>query len=83
MFSRVRGFLSCQNYSHTATPAITLPSSGSANFAGVEYPLLPLDQHPPYFFNGLNETQAGLGKTRSQLLILNKTPISIILSTPL
>ncbi|EDV8627991.1 TPA: non-LEE encoded effector protein NleB, partial [Salmonella enterica] len=47
MFSRVRGFLSCQNYSHTATPAITLPSSGSANFAGVEYPLLPLDQHTP------------------------------------
>ncbi|EEG0608516.1 non-LEE encoded effector protein NleB, partial [Salmonella enterica subsp. enterica serovar Enteritidis] len=50
MFSRVRGFLSCQNYSHTATPAITLPSSGSANFAGVEYPLLPLDQHTPLLF---------------------------------
>ncbi|HFW5895362.1 TPA: non-LEE encoded effector protein NleB, partial [Salmonella enterica subsp. enterica serovar Enteritidis] len=50
MFSRVRGFLSCQNYSHTATPAITQPSSGSANFAGVEYPLLPLDQHTPLLF---------------------------------
>ncbi|EHV3557895.1 non-LEE encoded effector protein NleB, partial [Salmonella enterica] len=74
MFSRVRGFLSCQNYSHTATPAITLPSSGSANFAGVEYPLLPLDQHTPLLFQWFERNPSRFGENQIPIINTQQNP---------
>lgn len=74
MFSRVRGFLSCQNYSHTATPAITLPSSGSANFAGVEYPLLPLDQHTPLLFQWFERNPSRFGENQVPIINTQQNP---------
>ncbi|HFX2503506.1 TPA: non-LEE encoded effector protein NleB, partial [Salmonella enterica subsp. enterica serovar Java] len=74
MFSRVRGFIACQNYSHTATPAITLPSPGSASFAGVEYPLLPLDQHTPLLFQWFERNPDRFGENQVPIINTQQNP---------
>ncbi|HCB4405286.1 TPA: non-LEE encoded effector protein NleB, partial [Salmonella enterica] len=43
MFSRIRGLISCQSNTQTIAPTLSPPSSGHVSFAGVDYPLLPLD----------------------------------------
>ncbi|EBA7039175.1 hypothetical protein CSP68_001934 [Salmonella enterica subsp. diarizonae] len=48
MFSRIRGLISCQSNTQTIAPTISPPSSGHVSFAGVDYPLLPLDHQPPF-----------------------------------
>ncbi|HCC0888481.1 TPA: type III secretion system effector arginine glycosyltransferase [Salmonella enterica] len=71
MFSRVRSFISCQHYPHTATSAsaISLPLSESANFAGVDYPLLPLNQQTPLVFQWFEQNPGRYGK--NQIPIIN------------
>ncbi|HER1288923.1 TPA: non-LEE encoded effector protein NleB, partial [Salmonella enterica subsp. enterica serovar Elomrane] len=73
-FSRVRGFISCQNYSHTASPAITLPSPSSASFAGVEYPLLPLDQHTPLLFQWFERNPDRFGENQVPIINTQQNP---------
>ncbi|EBX1353456.1 hypothetical protein DQ806_10275 [Salmonella enterica subsp. enterica serovar Okatie] len=46
MFSRIRGLISCQSNTQTITPTLSPPSIGHVSFAGIDYPLLPLD--PPF-----------------------------------
>ncbi|EAR0001619.1 hypothetical protein AH448_14870 [Salmonella enterica subsp. diarizonae] len=48
MFSRIRGLISCQSNTQTIAPTISPPSSGHVSFAGVDYPLLPLDYQTPF-----------------------------------
>ncbi|ECI3853187.1 hypothetical protein DOQ99_08940 [Salmonella enterica subsp. enterica] len=48
MFSRIRGLISCQSNTQTITPTLSPPSSGHVSFAGVDYPLLPLDHQTPF-----------------------------------
>ncbi|MCD3025391.1 hypothetical protein GFJ89_23265, partial [Salmonella enterica subsp. enterica serovar Enteritidis] len=74
MFSRFRGFLSCKNYSNTANPANTLPSSGSENFAGVEYPLLPLDQHTPLLFQWFERNPSRFGENQIPIINTQQNP---------
>ncbi|ECF3155645.1 hypothetical protein EK69_001649 [Salmonella enterica subsp. enterica] len=47
MFSRIRGLISCQSNTQTIAPTLSPPSS-HVNFAGVDYPLLPLDHQTPF-----------------------------------
>ncbi|EAZ9182419.1 hypothetical protein AHV85_17485 [Salmonella enterica] len=56
MFSRIRGLISCQSHTQTIAPTLSPPSPGHVSFAGVDYPLLPLDHQtpsPPSRINGL------------------------------
>lgn len=74
MFSRVRDFIACQNYSHTATSAMALPSSCTANFAGVEYPLLPLDQHTPLVFQWFERNPSRFGENQAPIINTQQNP---------
>lgn len=80
MFSRIRGLISCQSNTQTIAPTLSPPSSGHVSFAGVDYPLLPLDHQRRSFFSGLNAIQIDLVKTKFPLSIRRKTLILIILS---
>ncbi|EAA0919739.1 hypothetical protein CHY68_20730 [Salmonella enterica] len=48
MFSQIRGLISCQSNTQTIAPTLSPPSSGHVSFAGVDYPLLPLDHQTPF-----------------------------------
>ncbi|EAM7548771.1 hypothetical protein FFD33_21605 [Salmonella enterica] len=48
MFSRIRDLISCQSNTQTIAPTLSPPSSGHVSFAGVDYPLLPLDHQIPF-----------------------------------
>ncbi|EEE9409758.1 hypothetical protein DEI08_09370 [Salmonella enterica subsp. enterica serovar Weltevreden] len=48
MFSQIRGLISCQSNTQTIAPTLSSPSSGHVSFAGVDYPLLPLDHQTPF-----------------------------------
>ncbi|EGG5310968.1 hypothetical protein HJ617_004816, partial [Salmonella enterica] len=45
---QIRGLISCQSNTQTIAPTLSPPSSGHVSFAGVDYPLLPLDHQTPF-----------------------------------
>ncbi|MDI4739387.1 type III secretion system effector arginine glycosyltransferase SseK2, partial [Salmonella enterica subsp. enterica serovar Kentucky] len=74
MFSRIRGLISCQSNTQTIAPTLSPPSSGHVSFAGVDYPLLPLDHQTPLVFQWFERNPDRFGQNEIPIINTQKNP---------
>ncbi|EEA2080132.1 type III secretion system effector arginine glycosyltransferase [Salmonella enterica] len=74
MFSRIRGLISCQSNTQTIAPTLSPPSSGHVSFAGIDYPLLPLDHQTPLVFQWFERNPDRFGQNEIPIINTQKNP---------
>lgn len=74
MFSRIRGLISCQSNTQTIAPTLSPPSSGHVSFAGIDYPLLPLNHQTPLVFQWFERNPDRFGQNEIPIINTQKNP---------